>query len=106
MKNNLRFKHLIALVFLCMAVFGLMENIKGTLIPPIREQFGVDYSTIGLMLYISSFGYLLSTLIGGMALKNLARKRSHVCIHCIDSFSSIVLSDKFLSDDSSPVTFE
>ena len=74
MKNNLRFKHLIALVFLCMAVFGLMENIKGTLIPPIREQFGVDYSTIGLMLFISSFGYLLSTLIGGMAAEKFGEK--------------------------------
>ena len=55
MKRNFEYKHLIVLVFLCMAIFGFIENMKGTLIPSIRQQFGVDYSAIGLMLFISSF---------------------------------------------------
>ena len=49
MKKNTQLKHLIVLVFLCMAIFGFIENIKGTLIPSIRVQFGVDYSSIGMI---------------------------------------------------------
>lgn len=74
MKKNTQLKHLIVLVFLCMAIFGFIENIKGTLIPSIRVQFGVDYSSIGMMLLISSFGYLLATLIGGLAADKLGKK--------------------------------
>lgn len=74
MKKSLKYKPLIVLVFLCMAIFGFIENIKGILIPSIRIQFGVDYSAIGMMLLISSFGYLLATLIGGLAADKLGKK--------------------------------
>ena len=74
MKNNRKYKHLIVLVFLCMAVFGFIENLKGTLIPSIRSQFGVDYSAIGIMLLIPSCGYLLATLTGGLAADKLGKK--------------------------------
>ena len=74
MKRNFEYKHLIVLVFLCMAIFGFIENMKGTLIPSIRQQFGVDYSAIGLMLFISSFGYLIATLISGLVADKLGKK--------------------------------
>ena len=74
MKKNFEFKHLIVLVFLCMAIFGFIENMKGTLIPSIRLQFGVDYSAIGMMLLVSSLGYLFATLISGLAADKLGKK--------------------------------
>lgn len=74
MKENLKNKYLIILVFLCMAIFGFIENIKGTVIPSIRHQFGIDYSSIGIMLLISSFGYLFATLIGGFIADRLGKK--------------------------------
>lgn len=72
--SNKKYKFLIVLVFLCMAVFGFIENFKGTLIPSIRSQFGVDYGAIGIMLLVSSFGYIFATLIGGLVADRLGKK--------------------------------
>lgn len=70
------YRTLIIITYLCMMVFGLIENIKGAVIPSIRMEFAVDYAHIGQMLFISSLGYLSATFFGGMAtekygLKNL-----------------------------------
>jgi fucose permease len=58
---------LIGVTFISMIVFGFAENIKGPVIPPIRETFGVSYGAIGVMLFIASLGYLSTTFIGGFA---------------------------------------
>lgn len=58
---------LVLVAFGSMLTFGFAENIKGTLIPPIREAFQVGYADIGVMLFISSFGYLTATFAGGLA---------------------------------------
>ncbi|NLU36022.1 MAG: MFS transporter [Clostridiales bacterium] len=74
MKKKLEHKPLIVLVFLCMAVFGLIDNLKGTLLPSIRLEFGVDYSAIGTMLFAASLGYLLASLVSGIAADRLGKK--------------------------------
>ncbi|MCL4506370.1 MAG: MFS transporter [Chloroflexi bacterium] len=58
---------LVAVAFASMVVFGFIENIKGTVIPSIQDTYKVSYSSIGVMLFISSSGYLLATFLGGMA---------------------------------------
>lgn len=69
-------KALIIVTYLCMITFGLLETLKGAVIPSIRGEFGVDYGQIGQMLFIALLGYLISTFLAGMAtdkygLKNL-----------------------------------
>ncbi|MBZ4645594.1 MAG: hypothetical protein JG777_1083 [Clostridia bacterium] len=71
-KNN---SYLILLTFLCMIIFGFIENIKGTVIPPIREQFNVTYGSIGIMLLVSSLGYLGTTLVGGFVGDKFGQKK-------------------------------
>jgi fucose permease len=58
---------LIILAFLCMVIFGFVENLKGTIIPPVRAEFGVSYGNIGIMLLVGSLGYLVATFLGGFA---------------------------------------
>ncbi len=58
---------LVAVAFASMAVFGFVENIKGTVTPSIQDAYQVSYASIGLMLFISSFGYLAATFAGGIA---------------------------------------
>ncbi len=60
-------KYVIAFAFLCSLIFGFVENQKGTAIPPIRDQFGVSYGSIGIMLMVSTLGYLMATFLGGYA---------------------------------------
>ena len=66
---------LVIVAFGSMLVFGFAENIKGTLIPPIREAFQVSYADIGVMLFIGSFGYLSATFVGGLAGDRYGQKR-------------------------------
>ena len=66
---------LVVVAFGSMLVFGFAENIKGTLIPPIRETYQVSYADIGVMLFISSFGYLSATFVGGLAGDRFGQKR-------------------------------
>lgn len=58
---------LVAVAFASMVVFGFVENIKGTVIPSIQDTYKVSYATIGVMLFISSSGYLIATFLGGLA---------------------------------------
>jgi fucose permease len=59
---------LIAAVYGVMFIFGFAENLKGMAVPPIRHEFGVDFSAIGIMIFCSSLGYFLACLAGGNAL--------------------------------------
>jgi fucose permease len=58
---------LFAVAFASMILFGFVENVKGTAIPPIRDTFHVTYADIGIMLFCGSFGYLTATFLGGQA---------------------------------------
>jgi fucose permease len=65
----------IGVAFASMLLFGFVENIKGTLIPSIRDTFEVSYASIGVMLFIGSFGYLSATFLGGIAGDRFGQKR-------------------------------
>jgi len=100
MKKNSDYKPLIVLVFLCMAIFGLIDNLKGTLIPSIRNEFGVDYSAIGTMLFVSSLGYLSASLISGIVADKLGKKAI-----LMSGFILLIISTSlFYKANSFPVT--
>ncbi|MCL5996202.1 MAG: MFS transporter [Chloroflexi bacterium] len=65
----------VVVAFASMLLFGFVENVKGTLIPPIRETFQVSYASIGMMLFIGSSGYLSATFLGGIAGDRFGQKR-------------------------------
>lgn len=62
-RNNIK---LTALTFSLMAVLGFLMNLRGVLIPAIKDGFGVSYSDIGTMLFIADLGYMVATFFGGM----------------------------------------
>lgn len=66
---------LFAVAFASMVLFGFVENIKGTVIPPLRDTYQVNYSDIGVMLLAGSFGYLSATFLGGLAGDRYGQKR-------------------------------
>lgn len=72
MKKNVL---LIVLAFSIMGLFGFMENIRGAVIPEIKKDFHVDYSSIGLMIFIASAGYLIAPFIGGIGIDKYGRKQ-------------------------------
>lgn len=70
-----KYTHLIIFTYLCMIAFGFTENIKGTAIPPIRAQFSINYSSVGIMLFVSTLGYITATFIGGFAADRFGQKK-------------------------------
>jgi fucose permease len=66
---------LVAVAFGSMLLFGFVENIKGAVIPSIREMFQVSYASVGVMLFIGSAGYLTATFLGGLAGDRFGQKR-------------------------------
>jgi len=58
-----------------MVMLGLINNMRGTLIPPIRDFFTVSYSQIGFMLMASTFGFMSATFFGGIAASHFGLKK-------------------------------
>jgi len=72
MKKNVA---LIILAFLMMATFGFITNIKGVVLPSIKDYFSITYGQIGLMLFIASLGFTLATFLGGLAGDKYGQKK-------------------------------
>jgi fucose permease len=68
-------KKLVFLAFLMMIMLGFINNMRGTLIPPIRDFFKVNYSQIGVMLMASTFGFMSATFFGGLAASHFGLKK-------------------------------
>jgi fucose permease len=65
---------LIAATYCIMFVFGFAENLKGMSIPPIRQEFHINFTTIGIMVFCSSLGYLVACLLGGVGCEKFGQK--------------------------------
>ncbi|SIR55986.1 MFS transporter [Halanaerobium kushneri] len=70
-----RHKKLVFLAFLMMIMLGFINNMRGTLIPPIKDFFAVSYSQIGIMLMASTFGFMSATFFGGLAASHFGLKK-------------------------------
>lgn len=64
----------IAIIYLLMMLIGIVENVKGPLIINIKTFYGVDYTMMGLFLSVGSFGFILSTFLGGFLADKIGRK--------------------------------
>ena len=64
----------IAIIYLLMMLIGIVENVKGPLIINIKTFYGVDYTMMGLFLSAGSFGFILSTFLGGFLADKIGRK--------------------------------
>lgn len=93
---------LVVLAFTIMALLGFLMNLKGALIPSIKNDFNINYSNIGLMFFIGDIGFMLANLLGGIAAEKFGIKKilylgflaiisAIIGINFIGSFSGLVL---------------
>ncbi len=68
-------KMLIVLTFGLMLAQGCIDNIRGVLIPSIKEEFMVSYTSIATMMLVSTFGYIMATFTGGMMTDRIGQKK-------------------------------
>lgn len=69
------FKYLYVVAFGAMFMMGIIDSMRGPMIPGIRSTFDVSYSSIGGMLFIASLGFLISTFFGGVLCDKLGQKK-------------------------------
>ncbi len=50
-----------------MLLVGVFEAIRSALLPAIRTDLGLSYSAVGVLLFISYWGFLLGSAVGGIA---------------------------------------
>jgi len=90
-------------IFASFAIFGIADNIRGTVIPRIQAEFLLSELHLGLMLAINSSGYLIGCLITASIAKRIGIKYCHVlgllliaiagvCIFFSQSFIMVVAS--------------
>jgi len=75
MKNNIKNKQITLLLFSIMLIIGFVGNLRGVLLPSIKQSLGISYSDIGLMIFITSLGYFTSTFIGGFIGDKIGQKK-------------------------------
>lgn len=65
----------IIFIFVMMILAATAENVRGVFIPLFKSDFSINDTNIGLMLTISSLGYILFTYIGGILCERLGQKK-------------------------------
>jgi fucose permease len=76
MNKRIRQFILVFIIYGTMLVFGLLENIKGVSYPLIKTEFNASYEQQGLMVSISSYGYVFFCLVAGFFLARFGVKRA------------------------------
>jgi fucose permease len=72
-KNKKRILPII-FIFIMMILAATAENVRGIFIPLFKNNFSVNDTEIGLMLTVSSMGYLIFTYIGGVLCEKIGQK--------------------------------
>ncbi|WKV10153.1 MFS transporter [Thermoanaerobacterium sp. CMT5567-10] len=65
---------IVALNYFLMFFIGLVDNIKGPVIAPIKSFYHIDYTYIGLLLFIGSLGFIIASFIGGIIVNRYGSK--------------------------------
>lgn len=65
----------IVFIFIMMILIATAENVRGVFIPLFKKDFSVNDTEIGLMLTVSSLGYIIFTYIGGILCQKIGQKK-------------------------------
>lgn len=65
----------IIFIFIMMVLIATAENVRGVFIPLFKKEFSINDTEIGLMLTVSSLGYIIFTYIGGMLCQRIGQKK-------------------------------
>ena len=79
-----------ALGFVLLAIVGVFEATKGTMIPQIKMQFAVDYSSMSALMMLATVSYIVMVFFGGI-LSDLKGQKFVILIGCALTASSLFL---------------
>lgn len=65
----------IIFLFILMILISMGDNVRGVFIPVFKNEFNVEDTSMGLMLIISSIGYMIFTFLGGILCDKIGQKK-------------------------------
>lgn len=73
--GKIKNKTTIVFLFSLMILVSMGDNLRGVFIPVFKGEFNVDDTGMGLMLIISSLGYMIFTFIGGVLCDKIGQRK-------------------------------
>lgn len=61
----------VSLAFFCFVLIGINDGVNGVLLPSLSAFYNVGYAVLGLLFFVSSFGYFLSAMSSGLLTQRL-----------------------------------
>lgn len=94
---NIKNKSTILFLFLLMILVSMGDNVRGVFIPVFKNEFNVDDTSMGLMLIISSLGYMTFTFVGGILCDKIGQRKvlKLGMLSCIASLLLLFYSPNF-----------
>jgi len=65
----------VGFIFLNMLILGILQSVRGPILPFIQDDYGLSYSGIGLVITICSVGMLLGIVVGGRVCERLGYQK-------------------------------
>jgi len=78
-----------ALGFGLLAIMGVFEATKGTMIPEIKAQFGIDYVSISTLLVLGSISYIIMVFLGGI-ISDIKGQKFVILMGCAFTASGLI----------------
>ncbi|KRQ87239.1 Purine efflux pump PbuE [Caloramator mitchellensis] len=79
-------------IFIFMIIVGFSENMRGLFIPIFKDDFNINNSMIGIMLTVSSLGYILFQYVGGILIQKHGHRRAYFFSLILIILSFLILS--------------
>lgn len=89
MKEKLNLKLLVP-IFLSMILLAICDNVRGVFVPVLQNEFSINNTKIGIMIFVSTLGYSIFTYIGGLFCEKIGQKRVYI-VGFIIMFISLLL---------------
>lgn len=65
---------MVVMTFSIMLIIGFLGNLRGALLPTIKQDLGINYSSIGLLIVVTGIGYMAATFAAGFFCDKVGHK--------------------------------
>lgn len=75
--------------FLIMMLIGFVGNLRGVLLPNIKQNLDIDYTSFGLLIFFTGIGYMTAVFAGGIISDKLGHKKVFLFAFVLVTFGII-----------------
>ncbi len=65
----------VVFTFLIMMLIGFVGNLRGVLLPAIKQNLSISYTSFGLLIFITGIGYMIAVMAGGIISDKLGHRK-------------------------------